>query len=688
MIEVLAPAGSFSAVVAAIRAGADAVYFGAPGFNARRNAKNLSFDEIGEAVRFARLRGVKTYLTLNTLVSDGELESALQVAQTAAELGVDALIVQDIGLASLLKKHLPNMPLHASTQMSVHSADALPLLYTLGFTRVVPAREMDKDALSELCRAAKKLGIEVEVFIHGALCMCLSGQCYLSAMLGGRSGNRGLCAQPCRLEFSANGGTGHDLSLKDLSLVKYIGELTEMGVSSFKIEGRMKREEYVAAATAVCKAAANNEEIPLKAEQVLSGIFSRSGHTDGYYKNELGRDMFGIRTDADLKRSEELIGATHELFRRERQSVSLKGRFVLKKDTLALLEITDSDGNFVSVTGPVPEAAVSVAVTEQVLKEKLLKCGGTVYYFDLLEMSVEDGIYFGAGNIGAMRREAFSKMDELRMSYDGKYAKGSTLKQFKISKRNSYSKEIKTVARFRSADQIPDNLDGIYAVALSVESDFSALRLPKGVGLIAEVPRGVMHRGEYIIQRLNLAKQNGAVAAFCGNLASFEYAKKAGLVPIADFGMNIFNSESVVAAEEIGAKACVLSFELCKEQIDFIGGNIPKGVITYGRLPLMLTRNCPAKNGGTCATCGGKGVLTDRLKVEFPVLCRGEFSEVYNSRVLWMLDRKDELSSADFELLYFTDEDKQRVAEVILSAKAKKAPDCEFTRGLYYREVF
>lgn len=686
MTEVLAPAGSFESIVAAVRAGADAVYFGAGNFNARRNAKNFSFDDIAEACQFARVRGVKTYLTLNTLIKDSEMAQVLETANKAAEIGIDALIVQDLGLAKLLKKYLPNMPLHASTQMSIHSADALQTLKELGFTRVVPAREMDKRSLMLLCEKAAELGLEVEVFVHGALCMCLSGQCYLSSMLGGRSGNRGLCAQPCRLEFSVAGGTGHDLSLKDLSLVSSIKELTDMGVTSFKIEGRMKRPEYVAAATAVVRAAADGKEIPQSAIDVLSGIFSRNGHTDGYYINKLGKTMFGTRTEADEKMSAKTINLTHEMFRNERQNIALCGKFTLKKGQPSKLEIVDKDGNKVVVYGQEPMVAEHVCVTKEFVTEKLSKCGGTPFYFENVLVEVDDGLAFSGSNIGAIRREAFEKLETKRSEYDGNRAKDSTTDEFSINVKTQKRKIVKTVARFRTAQQIPCDLEGVSAVVLPTSADFSNLKIPDNIPVLAEIPRGIMNDGKRISERLSFAKQNGAKAALCGNLAAFQLAKEAGLVPVADFGMNIFNSESVSSVKDMGAKAVVLSFEASLSQINSYGGDIPRGVITYGRLPLMLVRNCPGKNGNGCASCGGSCTLTDRKNIEFPVMCNGEFSEIFNSRVLWMFDRKGEIN-ADFEVLYFTDETKERCTEIIKAAGLKNAPDCEHTRGLFYREI-
>lgn len=687
MTEVLAPAGSPEAVIAAVRAGADAVYFGAPGFNARRNARNFTFDDIISAARYSRVRGVKTYLTLNTLVSDEERKEALLVAQKAAEAGVDALIVQDIGLARLLKKHLPAMPLHASTQLSVHSADALERLKSMGFERVVPAREMDKAALISLCRRAAELGLEVEVFVHGALCMCLSGQCCLSSVLGGRSGNRGLCAQPCRLEFSAPGGTGHDLSLKDMSLIGYIGELTEMGVSSFKIEGRMKRTEYVAAATAVCRAAADGRDIPADAAEMLSGVFSRSGHTDGYYTGKLGRDMFGIRTAADEQLSAKLLTATHELYRRERQSVALSGKLTFKTGQPSKLEISDGEGHYAAVCGDVPEKAERAEVKPEFLRQKLAKCGGTCYYFKELDCETDGGPAFSGAALGELRRRAFEKMEAARGAYDGSRVLGSTVDEYAPQSGSRTVGVPKTAAQFRSLRQVPEELSGISAVILPAECDFGSVNMPAGIEVIADIPRGIMHSGEKIVGMLANARENGVKAAVCGNIASFEYAERAGLVPIAGFGMNIFNTDSVCAAEELGSKAAVLSFELAAERVNRLGGKIPIGVITYGRLPLMIFRNCPGKNGGGCSDCGGKCVLTDRKGIEFPVMCRGEFSELYNSRVLWMLDRRSELKGADFQVLMFTDESRERCAEVISAAANGAPPDCEYTRGLYYREV-
>ncbi len=682
-IEVLSPAGGPDSIEAAVRSGADAVYFGAGNFNARRNAKNFSVQDLKTATEYARIRGVKVYLTLNTLVGDGERKSALDLAYNAAMSGVNALIVQDLGIARLLKTSLPEMPLHASTQMSVHSYHALEQLKNLGFCRVVPAREMDKESLAVFIKEANKLGIEVEVFVHGALCMCLSGQCYLSALLGGRSGNRGLCAQPCRLPFSAENGLGHDLSLKDMSLINHIETLKNMGVASLKIEGRMKRPEYVAAATAMCRAAVDGAPASQNLENLLSGIFSRNGHTDGYFTDSLGKQMFGTRTETDEKISAGLIKSAHELYRRERQSVAVTGEFTLKENQPATLYIKDFDGNGVTAMGQVPETAKTKGVSQDSVTEKLSKLGGTPYYLKNLNCNIDEGLFISGGNLNTLKEGALQLLTEKR----AKNLKSAEYNEPLFTDKRNQSGECKMVAQFRSVSQIPDDLSGIDAVILPVECDFSKVNLPKCIKLLADLPRGILHNGERYEKHLKNAKEYGVLAAVAGNLAGITMTKNVGLPFVAGFGMNVFNSDSVETLKNLGASACVLSFELNIADAVNLGGDIPRGVFSYGKLPLMCFRNCPIKNGGGSMSCGGKGSLTDRKGISFPVSCRGEFSEMFNSVPLWMFDRKKDIEGIDFNVLYFTDEDKERCQEIIAAKNCEKAPDTDYTRGLYYRGV-
>ncbi len=662
-------------LTAAVRSGADAVYMGFSDFNARRNADNFDRDAFAAAVKYCKERGVRVYLTLNTLLSDNELPRALAAAQFAYSVGADAAIVQDLGLASLLHERLPRLALHASTQLTAHSPSALPALKEMGFCRVVASREMSRDELRKFTFAADKLGMTVEVFVHGALCMCMSGQCYLSAMLGGRSGNRGLCAGPCRLPFSVADGTGYDLSLKDLSLVDYIDELREMGIASLKIEGRMKRPEYVAAATAVCRKSTDGEDCE-ELKSILGKVFSRSGFTDGYYEGRLGRDMFGIRTKDDVMMSAEVIASLHELYRRERQSVPIFGEFSLPA-LGAEATLTVSDGvNTVTVSGGTAEAAKTRPADEEFLRSKLEKTGGTPFFFNQLKITLGDGLAFSGAVLGELRREALEKLLTLR-------GKGPNADEIdcSVNTASPARKTPKFLGVFSHISQIPDDLSLLSAVAVPIEEDFSSLSLP--VPVYVTLPRGISSE-DHLRQRLALAKNSGIEIAFCGNIAEVTLCREAGILPWFDFSMNIFNSQSARAAALLGATAVTLSPEARCDMINEIDSPVPTAFLAYGRLPLMLMRNCPAKNGGGCGDC--RGEITDRKGISFPLRCRGGYTELLNSRPTYLAERMDEFS-CDLAVLYFTTETKAECADIPARYLKKMPPDFDYTRGLYYRGV-
>ena len=284
MMELLSPAGSRAALEAAVQSGADAVYMGFGAFNARRNAKNFTDEEFADAVAYCHLRGVRVFLTLNTLLTDRELPQAAEVLRKASQMGVDAVLVQDWGVLTLAQAVTPDLPIHASTQMSLFTSGGARWAERLGMERVVLARELSRDDIANVCRSC---GAEIEVFVHGALCMCYSGQCTMSALIGQRSGNRGACAQPCRLPYGVNGPCKNQfpLSLKDANLSAYLQELGDMGVACLKLEGRMKRPEYVAVITSIYRRLIDEKRGPTAAEsQALEQAFSRSGFTDGYYR--------------------------------------------------------------------------------------------------------------------------------------------------------------------------------------------------------------------------------------------------------------------------------------------------------------------------------------------------------------------------------------------------------------------
>lgn len=678
--EVLAPAGNMEMLIAAVRSGADAIYLGAEEFSARRNAQNFSLSELEEAIKYCHIRAVRVYLALNILIKDGELEDAYRLAQRAYNMGIDGIIVQDLGLARILHENIPELKLHASTQMSIHSPAALKTLKDLGFCQVVAGREMSAKELKSLCEEAKKLKMVVEVFVHGALCMSVSGQCLLSAFLGSRSGNRGLCAGPCRLPFEVKNGTGYDLSLKDLSLLEYAGELCEMGVGSFKIEGRMKRPEYVAAATSACREALDYGFVSEALNDTLKNVFSRSGFTDGYYKSKLGKDMFGIRTKEDVLSADTAFPTLHEIYRNERQNVpvSIKGE-ILKSKPITLT-LTDNDGNTVCVTGGIPQEAQNKPLTYENALKNLSKFGGTPYYDIGGGLQLDDGLFVPAGELNALRRKACDGLDKTR----GNATPTENTAKYKSVKNGAINVIVpKMVARFEKATQIPEDVSDLAAIILPLEQSpdsVAHIKLP----LIVDIPRCVTDETA-LLTRLKAFKEKGFVAALCGNLSTVNLAKQAGLAVMADTGLNLSNIEALETAEKLGINSAVVSAELTLEEIKRLYSPMKKGIIAYGHLPLMLFRNCPIKNGISCKECDKNGVITDRLGMEFPIRCRSGYSELLNALPIWLADRKPEIENVDFLVLYFTRETSEQAEKVIKAYKQGAATDIKYTRGLYYR---
>ena len=674
--EVLSPVGSYESLEAAVRSGADAVYMGAKEFSARRNAENFDNNTLAAAVEYCHIRGVKAYLTLNIMIKQSELERALETAGYAYRAGIDALIIQDLGIASLIHKAYPELELHASTQMSVHSPAALPSLKRMSFSRVVASREMSREELREFCAEAQKLQMEVEVFVHGALCMCVSGQCLLSSVLGARSGNRGLCAGPCRLPFEATGGTGYDLSLKDLSLIDYISELTEMGVASLKIEGRMKRPEYIAAATAACRQAVDNITPDKDIINALSGVFSRSGFTDGYYKSRLGRDMFGIRTKDDVTASKETFAFLHKLYRGERQSVGVSIRAIVKAD--CPIKLYMSDGlNDVCVEGDIPERAQRTSVDVKSVSDNLVKLGGTPYLPTRVEVDLDDGLFVRGAQLNELRRNAVDALNSARSTV--MVGKEQTA-DFNFVDTTHRDKPY-IIARFESEQDIPHNLKAD-AVILPMNCNFTVSQKP----IIVEAPRYITNENK-LLSRLKSLKEQGIEYAYCHSIAAIEIAVASGLSVIASPSLNTANSATVEVLSSMGAKAVTLSAEISAREIRTLPTKFPKGIFAYGRLPLMLLRNCPFKNGRQCADCDKKGTLRDRKGIEFPVACRGDHCELLNSMPIYLADKLSDFSGVDFMVLSFTDETKEQTEEIISAYKNGGTPPVQYTRGLYFRDL-
>ncbi len=676
--ELLCPVGNAEMLKAAVRSGADAVYFGGEHFNARRNAENFGDKALEEAIKYCHINGVKAYLTLNIIVGDDELSMAIDMARAAHKAGIDGLIVADIGLAHHLSKRFPKLPLHASTQLSVHSVSSLPTLKKAGFSRVVLSREMSLDSIKEFCLAAKEYDIEVEAFVHGALCMSVSGQCYLSAMLGSRSGNRGLCAGPCRLPFKAKGGTGYDLSLKDLSYIQNIEELIEAGVVSLKVEGRMKRPEYVAAAASAIRKAIDSGKPQEDDVELLKNVFSRQGFTEGYLFGKTGKEMFGIRTKDDVTSAPKTFAALHEIYRNERKRVPISAVVSLKKGEPVSLTLSDGV-HTVTAIGEPPETAINRPIDKTYLEQSFSKLGGTPYYINEFTAHLEENLSLSAASLNKLRREAVEQLNNMRSA--AKEIIENDITPSRLVKKAQG--EAKRYCFFADASQIPKDIIAD-TIILPLEKDFSGVQFQKGTTYAVDVPRGIKSENA-IKELLAIARQKGFTKAVCGNIAAIELCREAGLEIIGGFGLNIYNSLTAEFYRDLGVCEQVLSFEMRLGDAAKIGGN--NGIICYGKLPLMLTANCPLRNGIDCKNCDKKGVLTDRLGVQFPVRCRLGFSEVFNSRPINLLDKKSELSRFDFNVFYFTDESSKEVQEILASYEKNASPKGQYTRGLYYRGV-
>lgn len=693
-MELLAPAGSMEALRAAVCNGADAVYLGADTFNARINARNFSAADLQEAVVYCHVRGVKVHLTLNTLVLDREMPRAAELIRLAASCGVDAFIVQDLGVVSLCRQLAPDVPIHASTQMSIHSLEGVMEAAALGCSRVVLARELPAEEIAHIC---KKSPVEIEVFVHGALCMCYSGQCYLSSVIGRRSGNRGQCAQPCRLPYGYGRfeSTRYPLSLKDNCLAGELDELRRMGVASIKIEGRMKRPEYVAIVTRAYRTVLNGGKLMPSDLQELETAFSRQGFTDGYFRGQTGSDMFGRRQEgedtADLFAS---ARATYE--QGEPQRIGVRFYAMIRRGEPAQLAVEDPDGNLCRTRGPVPEQAVYRSLTPQDLEQQLKKTGGTPYLCTAVRSSLDPDLMLPASAINAMRRDVIAELTAKR----GRAAPARLNAYDEPPRYDGIAGEPQLTIAVRTAGQITSRMLSMKPTVLYVPLSELAEHpdLPQRVSvetqLAAVLPR-VIWSGELapVARQLRMVYEMGVRQVLAGNLGQLHIARAAGFAVRGDFGLNIVNSRAMRYLREQGLDSQLLSFELTLPQIRDISKAVPAELLIYGRLPLMLMENCVMKNRtGICACQTGTVRLVDRVGEEFPIVkdpgtCR---NVLLNGKKLYLLDKKDALRGMGLWALrlQFTTENPGEIDKVLMDYQGRAVFDAgSYTRGLYSRGV-
>ena len=685
-IEILAPVGNEEMLRAAVFSGADAVYLGFSGFNARTSANNFNADTLKDAVAFCHARGVAVHVALNTTVYGGELPALEQAIRAVAASGADAVICQDLAVATLIGKIAPQLPRHGSTQMSVHSLQGALELKELGFTRVVLAREL---SMPEVEHITKHCGIETECFVHGALCMCVSGQCYMSAFLGGRSGNRGSCAGPCRLPFEANAlpegkpGRLHHLSLKDNSVIDKLDKLQALGVASAKIEGRLRTPEYVAAAVSACLAGREGRAYD---RDLLKNAFSRSGFTSGYLDGKIDGTMFGVRSEADAEQTKKTLPMLRELYRRERSRVPVKMKLEIEEGG-EKLTVTDADGSKAFAYGDAEPQPARTDPTES-LHRSLAKTGGTPFAVEDQDITVEmDGgpWFIPGGAVNELRREAL----------DALLKKREVLRPWPTTDEHVPALPLRTLpsrrtlrARFENWEQVPERaLDGIEYLILPIAQ---ADRVPREwrAKTLLELPRVMFGKLEEDTARRIAATQDAGFAGYeVSNIAHLRLCR--GLPMSGSFGLNITNQLAAQFYADNGLGSMLILPEVKDSDISTIapthnGRPVPTGVLVYGHMPLMVTRACPLQNIHDCAHCDKTGVLTDRKAKKFPVRCGLGVRTIYNPVPIYMGDKPGALT-VDYGVAYFTLESREEAAKILEMIRTHAPFEGDFTRGLYFK---
>jgi len=694
MLELLSPAGSPEAVIAAVQNGADAVYMGLGTFNARRGAKNFDREEFEKAVRYCRVRDCKVYVTMNTLVGDREMEQAAELARTVSDLGASAILVQDLGLLSVLKRAVPDIPLHASTQMSIHNLAGVEAAAEMGLTRAVLARELSLEQIKFISRNAP---IETEIFVHGALCFCHSGQCYMSSLIGRRSGNRGMCAQPCRMEYSMPGrmADAHPLSLHDNCLVDRLQEIEDAGVTCVKIEGRMKRPEYTGIVTGIYSKVIKEQRVPTPDEiEALEDAFSRQGFTQGYFNGDK-KDMFGVRDASDKGAEKMFSDARKDYSDGEARRVPVQFFAVAIMNENVKVGVKDADGNTASAICAPPQKGISQVTSSETVSRQLSKTGGTPYYCTEAQVKVGDGIFLPISSINELRRKALQELSEKRAQPPAR----RSLPVPEMPKNVAAIEDPVTIYQVRTAQQLSPELaelrpSYIYVPVEVLCESFDAVKpfINNGTTAVAVLPRIITDdQVMTVFNMLEMLKLKGIEQALVGNIGHVKLARKAGMRIRADFGMNVFNSYTLDMARRMNFESATASFELRIAQIRDMAKSINTELIVYGRLPLMVSDQCIiSRSEGRC-NCQNPSQLSDRMGSVFPVVREFEHRNViYNSKKLFMADKREDVYAAGLwgVRLMFTTEGARECVEVAksFSGEGDYRPN-DLTRGLYYRGV-
>lgn len=685
-MELLAPVGSPETLEAAVQSGANAVYLGYGDFNARRNAKNFTFEQLAQGVAYCRLRGVSVFLTLNTLLRDRELKSVEKLLGEILPLGIHAVIVQDLGVVDLVKQIAPHVEIHASTQCAIHSLDGVYRAQELGFSRVVLARELRRE---EIAYIAQHSPLPLEVFVHGAMCMSYSGQCYFSAMVGERSGNRGLCAQPCRLDYGWDGQKPQGkfpLSLKDMSLGGYLQELEAMGIASLKIEGRMKRPEYVAVVTKIYATALAEGRSPTpEEEKQLADAFSRQGFTQGYYENKLGREMFGTRQkEAQPK---ELFAQARQGYQgKEQRKITLNLTGKTQKETL--LTLTAPTGEEVSAILEGLEPARNKPLTPEAILAQFQRSGGTAFFVEGGDIQIPPNQAMPLSKINDLRRAMLEEMGEKLAN-----PPEIILNDMDWVSVESPQRPLAWTVEVEDPQQITPQL-----LALRPEILYIPMDTPKEVidlcqkenqSLCLVLPSILSQEQKAdLAPKIQEFQDYGITEALVGTMDSYHWALSLGMTLRGNYNLNLFNSQSLKLCPHLSS--AMLSFELTLPQIRDLDKKTPLELLVYGNIPLMRTKNCMiGQEFGKNTPCSKPHSLYDRKKMSFPVKGLPEGgNQIYNGVPLYLADK--DLSNLGLWAgrLLFTRESPQECVRVLenYQQKEKELPTA-YTRGLYWRGV-
>lgn len=668
--ELLAPAGSPEALYAAVEGGADAVYFGATRFSARMRAQNFAAQEITDAIALCRAYGIRTYITVNTRLRDAEFPEMLETVGMLYTAGADALIVADLGVAAAIRQKYPDMELHASTQVSgVSAADAVEL-QKLGFSRMVCPREMSFSQVRALC---EKSPLEIEMFIHGAHCVSYSGQCLFSYAMGGRSGNRGECAQPCRLPFSMETACGgnrspYPLSLKDMCLAGHITEILQSGAASLKIEGRQKSADYVYGVTRMYRALldkrrnASPEEIAELAE-----LFSRDGFTDGYWRQE-NRGMLGIRRAEDSQKSR-LATAFPGLSRK----VPLCAAFTAHSGTPISLTLT-TETRSVTVYGDTPTVARTIPLDEAAARKNLEKFGGTPYVLQSFRAEIDPGLFCTPAQLNLLRRRGVAALQAPPV-------RSVPIDTPKPKAVRSVGKPCACTAQFLSPTQIPEAaaafFDRIYLPLPVCRSGDSAVLPPYATDVtLSEIRRQ--------LQTLHPS------AVLVHSPSQLALAQELQIPATASVRWNVMNQSCAAEIHRLGAQTVTASPEIPLGAVRDMPA--PKAIVAYGRLPLMTMLRCALSDGGKTCRQGGSGgfreqmhknvlcsgSLTDRTGVAFPIFGMYDCTNIlFNSVPIYMADRMDILRAAGISEFHFifTTETRAEVEAILHAYQNGTPPD-------------